>query len=201
MVDEDWERRGEIKNEFYALIGRCIAAWAQVDDSLFLVFRDCLGPYDQSAIIYYRLPGLDVRFGLTDEIVRSVLPRRPRKSGAHEHPSVKAWIKAKGDYNDLLAVRRRIAHHPVAVKRIPQFWDTATSYWDVPPFSHYEIYVSRHEALRERSAGLAPLDIADLKKHLLAVNALSERLRLFLSDVLIKQHEELTRRSPPRSRG
>jgi len=39
-----------------------------------------LRPYDQCAIIYYHNPGLDVRLGLTDEIVRSVLPKRERSN-------------------------------------------------------------------------------------------------------------------------
>ena len=36
-----------------------VAAWAEVDDWLFRIFRDRVGPYDQSAVIYYRTPGLD----------------------------------------------------------------------------------------------------------------------------------------------
>src|SRR5580704_14046716 len=105
-----WQELGE---EFYMMMGQCIAAWAEVDDELFRIFRDCVGPYEQSAIIYYRTPGLDIRFGLTDEIVRSVLPKKPRRSGSHHHPNVKVWRAAQGDYQDLLAVRRRIAHHPI----------------------------------------------------------------------------------------
>jgi hypothetical protein len=62
-----------------------------VDDELFRIFRDCVGPYEQSAIIYYRTPTLNARLGLTEEIVQSVLPKRPKKSGGHYHPSVKAW--------------------------------------------------------------------------------------------------------------
>jgi hypothetical protein len=206
MKNDDRKEREEAAARFYEMIGRCIAEWAQVDSRLFLIFRDCLGPYDQSAIIYYRMPGLDLRFGLTDEIVRSVLPRRPQKSGAHDHPSVKAWLKAKGDYQQLLATRRRIAHHPVIVKRGGLFFDMPAGFLDVPmgffdapPFVRYEIHVGRHEALREKSADLPSLGLQELMTRRVAVAALKERLRLFLSDVLIKQHQERPRPTPPQS--
>jgi hypothetical protein len=63
---ERWEGN---RDEFHRVMGSCIAAWAQVDDQLFRIFRSCIGPYDQSAVIYYRTPGLDVRLALVDEIV------------------------------------------------------------------------------------------------------------------------------------
>jgi hypothetical protein len=83
MAREQKKSWQELGDEFYIMIGQCIAAWAQVDDELFRIFRSCLGPYEQSAIIYYRTPGLDARFGLTDEIVRSVLPERPNPALGH----------------------------------------------------------------------------------------------------------------------
>jgi hypothetical protein len=46
---------------FFEALGRCIAEWAFVDEQLFLIFRDCIGLHEQSAIIYYRTPGLDLR--------------------------------------------------------------------------------------------------------------------------------------------
>jgi hypothetical protein len=65
------------RNEFYMMIGYCIAEWAGIDDELFRIFQHCTGAKEQqAAIIYYRTPGLNVRLGLVDEIVRSVLPNR-----------------------------------------------------------------------------------------------------------------------------
>jgi hypothetical protein len=59
------------------MIGYCIAEWAGIDDELFRIFQHCTGAKEQqAAIIYYRTPGLNVRLGLVDEIVRSVLPKR-----------------------------------------------------------------------------------------------------------------------------
>jgi hypothetical protein len=113
-------------DQFLRMVGLCILEWAKVDDALFEIFRRCVGPYEQSAIIYYRADGLNYRFDLTDELVRSVLPKRVRKSGGHDHQSVKAWEAAKLDYHGLLGIRRRIAHHPLVVRSVPtgRGWNT-----------------------------------------------------------------------------
>jgi hypothetical protein len=175
----------ELGDEFYTLIGQCVVAWSNVDDELFRIFQHCVGPVEQSAIVYYRTPGLDVRFGLTDEIVRSVLPKRPRRSGGHDHKDVKAWRQAKGDYKELLGTRRRIAHHPVrmhhsSILDVPDI----TAMADVLAPSWFEIYVSEHEALREQSSNRRGLKVGDLRNHLVAVLRLSDRLRHFYADVL-----------------
>ncbi len=188
-------------------IGYCIAAWADVDDILFQIFSDCIGPRDQSAIIYFKTPGLEARFSLTDEIVKSVLPEPERKSGGHDHPSVIAWKKAIDGYQDLLSTRRRIAHHPVAVKiEYPQ-GALLNRYppgkmpigGAVPAIrSAYEIYMSENEKLRGRSADLPALRIKDLEDHQAAVGALANRLLGFLIDVLSKPGVGLPSPNPPR---
>ena len=68
------EKWGQAYQEFYTVVGRCIAEWGNVEDWLFKLCRECLGPYEQSAIVYYRTPGVDVRLKLVDELVRSILP-------------------------------------------------------------------------------------------------------------------------------
>jgi hypothetical protein len=194
MTDEKPKTWQELGDEFHMMVGYCVAEWARVDDELFRIFRDCLGPYEQSAIIYYRTPGLDVRFGLTDEIVRSVLPKRPKRSGSHEHPDVRAWVKAKGDYQNLLGTRRRIAHHPIMVRQEPFRVGMATG--EAPP-SWFEIYVSQHEGLREKSSDLPPLRIDHLKAHFIAVAQLRDRLHRFFYDVLTKPAPTSPAPSPP----
>jgi hypothetical protein len=59
------KRWQELGDEFHMMVGYCIAVWAYVDDALLQVFRECLGPLDQSAAIYFKMPGLDARFSLT----------------------------------------------------------------------------------------------------------------------------------------
>jgi hypothetical protein len=180
-----WE---QLFDEFHTQIGYCITEWAVVDNELFRIFQDCLGgPIEQAAIAYYRTPALDLRFGLTDEIVQSALPKKTRKSGGHDHPSIKVWKVATADFKKLLAIRRRIAHHPVMEKVDPP---STTFGPEGPPRSWFEIYVGQHEQLRSKSADLPALAIDDLNEHWRAVYALSDKLRHFYQDVLIKRREE-----------
>ena len=37
---ESW---GELGQQFYMMIGYCIAEWASVDDELFQIFKECVG--------------------------------------------------------------------------------------------------------------------------------------------------------------
>ncbi len=183
--------------EFHLWVGYCIAAWARVDDQLFRIFRACVGPLEQSAIIFYRTPGLDVRFGLTDELVLSVLPRKQRRSGGHDHADVKVWKKAIDGYGRLLGVRRRIAHHPIDLKSdysgmgailgmggqgymMPGGGMTrAVETW-------FEVYVNQHERLRANMADVAPLLIVDLHQHVADVWALTNRLSEFFDTALAR---------------
>jgi hypothetical protein len=193
---KEWQALGD---EFHMHVGYCIAAWAQVDDELFRIFRNCLGPYEQSAIIYYRCPGLDVRLGITEELVQSVLPEPERKSGGHDPPELKAWKQAVGDFRQLLAARRRIAHHPIAIRYQP-FMAGISRAGEAPP-SWFEIYVSQHEQLR--TGDLPALKIEDLRKHQIAVIRLRDRLHRFFHDVLTKpkptSRASLSRRQSVRS--
>jgi hypothetical protein len=177
------------------MVGRCIAEWAKVDDELFRIFRDCVGPYEQCAIIYYRTPGLDVRLHLTEEIVKSVLPKTQRKSGGHDHPSVTAWKAVAKDFRDLLGTRRRLAHHPVAVQH-GSIWplNLDLSYMLAPP-SWFEINVSQNEQLK--SGELPALKVHDLEVHLTAVTAIRDRLRHFFSDILTKRESTSSAPFPP----
>lgn len=181
---------------FYMMVGHCITEWAKVDDELFRIFSDCVGPYEQSAIIYYRTPGLNVRLELTDEIVKSVLPRPPRKSGGHAHPSVTAWKDTVEGFRGLLGTRRRIAHQPIVVKH-GATWplNLDLSYMLAPP-SWFEINVSQHEQVRSDEIPAA-LNVDDLEAHLTAVATLRDRLQHFFSNVLTKRESASSAPSLP----
>jgi hypothetical protein len=186
-------------HEFFETLGRCISAWANVDDELFRIFRDCIGPYEQSAIIFYRTPGLDVRLALTEEIVLSVLPKTEKRSGAHPHVSVKAWNKLAAHFRELLSTRRRLAHHPVSVRYDRYFQFGVTPFGTAPFYSgqqldpHIEIHVGDHERLRDKAAELPALTIADLSSHLSSVRQLANGLNNFSRDVLFPLLEESLR--------
>ena len=199
MAEDRQERFQKHGENFYKTLGLCIAEWARVDDALFRIFRDCLGPHEQSAIIYYRSPSLDARFGLTNEIVRSVLPKRQRKSGGHDHPAVKAWVAAHAGYKDLLAVRRRVAHHPVGM--MVQGMGALGLLVGEPPDAWFVIDVGQHERARVKESNLKAMTISDLHRHQVAVANLRDRLHGFLQGVLIKHAQESLSPNPLRSPG
>ena len=180
---------------FWLMVGKCIGAWANVEEALFRIVWKCLGPYEQSAIVYYKTPSLEARFTLADELVESVLPKT--KPGKQHHPSVKSWTAAKSGYDKLLSVRRRIAHQPVGAATAPLRAGMAL---DEGPAFWLEIFVSQQERTRKRSSGHQPLLIEDLSKHRVALRALSERLQQFHDDVLTKR-DSASPPPAPQSRG
>jgi len=192
MTDEPPKSWQELGDEFHMMIGYCIAEWAMADDELFRIFRDCVGSYDQCAIIYYRMPGLDVRLGCTSELVESVFPRPERKSGGHPHSGVKKWRVIENEFKNLLAVRRRIAHHPIGIhlysgRRAPlrSVNEDALKRYSSNAESWFEVYMSEHEELR-KGEEIEGLNINDLKSHLQKVKKLRDSLRLFFLDDLMK---------------
>jgi hypothetical protein len=166
-------------DEFHMMIGYCVAAWAEVDEQLFEIFASAIGPRDQSAILYYRTPGLDVRLKTTDEIVLSVLPERKRASGGHDHPDVVEWKKARKGFEDLLSERRRIAHHQVGVS---VYFDDSGDHFKTA----FEIFMSYQERLRGKGSPDDTLGIDDLRSHLAKVKALRSRLLNFCKHFLKK---------------
>jgi hypothetical protein len=154
-----WQRLGD---EFFLMVGNCITEWARVEDALFNICWRCLGgSKETAAIVYYRTPSIDVRMSLTDELVKSVLPKRARKSGGHDHSDVKLWNDIETDFRDLQQPRNQIAHHPVTVQ---QRRFSANDAVGTPIFeSWFEIYVSQAEQLRERSTRFKPMRVDDLR--------------------------------------
>jgi hypothetical protein len=186
--EEKW-RHPKFK-EFHLEMGYCVSAWALVDEVLFSIFQRCVGPWHQCAIIYYRTPGLDIRRGLVDEIVRFILPK-PEKN-EHPHEDVKAWAAATRGLNDLLATRRRIAHQQVGV----------TLYADERPQSpNYnpvmEVFASHYERLRGKDEGGRGIDIERLAQHQADVQLLADRLAAFRDNVLEKYAAKLPPLVPP----
>lgn len=211
MTDEGQKRSLDLSSEFHMLMGYCIAEWANADQRLFEIFRDCIGPYEQSAIIYYRTPGLELRLGLTDEIVLSVLPQRERDSGGHDHPDVARWKVLKKRFSDLLSIRRRIAHHPVSESRnmlaaymmgvIPNNLSLLSLSTGDQENSWYSVYASQHERIRGRESDQKPLTRIDLINHWTAVSDLAADLLRFLTEVIAKHPATLGPPVSPQERG
>jgi hypothetical protein len=163
-------------------LGYCIAEWANLEEQLFLICRDCLGSYEQAAIVYYRQPGIDVRIQMVDELVRSILPRK--QSGEHDHEDVKIWHQLFKGIKKLLSVRRRIAHQPVRTSQNALailVMGTAQKFVVGNP----AVSMSRHEEKRGRGLEDKPILLADLKTHLAEVKIVTAALSNFL-DILEK---------------
>jgi len=192
--------------KFHLQLGFCITTWAAIEDLLFTICLKILNTTDQRAsIVYYRIPTLDTRLKLIDELALSALPKRERKSGGHDHPDVILWAKMRKRIENQLGTRRRIAHHPVLpmtamkvrvtkdmmgelVKRL-EIRHIETTTW-------FEIYASEAERLRGRDADTSPLKIDDLKNHCMQVRALVDQLDDFISKTLAKHLKSPPEPSP-----
>jgi hypothetical protein len=98
-------------DEFFTWLGKCITAWASVENHLFEICVSSLGTTKhRAAIVYYRTPSLDARLELTNELVLTVLPARER--------DVKIWDNIKKEIKSLSPIRNRLAHHPVEQRQI-----------------------------------------------------------------------------------
>ena len=101
---------------FYAVVGRCIAAWSDVEKRVFEICSHLMRcDLDVVAIVYYRTPSLDARLTLTDEFVKL---RLQGSFGPRPDPAVKAWNELRSRITSLLSVRNRLAHHPVSTSKI-----------------------------------------------------------------------------------
>jgi hypothetical protein len=178
--------------QFYYYVGQCITAWAKVEEHLFEIVLTSLGASRQrTAIIYYRTPTIDTRLQLVDELIRTVLPQRTRKDGGHDHPDVIIWDKLRKEIGEHFPTRNRIAHHPVAEKKlinitIPGATPMPAAASDLLTFSWYESYVSDAERLRGKHEDAKPLGVPDLANHRVAIEGLITKLELFRTHVLVQ---------------
>jgi hypothetical protein len=207
------EKYGKLGNEFYALLGRCIAAWSYIDQAVFDIMQSCLAPhYEQSAIIYFRISSLDTRLGLTDELVRSLLPGRDKQAGEHDPPSVKEWSALCKSVKALLAERRRLAHHSVALDYGPM--QTSSIFGEAfamfvfdeageHPEGTFKVLPTMGEMARERNTPPIVLTEQELKNHLQRLAQLTGRLSLFQSETFQPLLSELARsgKEPPPAQG
>jgi hypothetical protein len=165
-------------DEFFKWIGICITEWARVEDQLYLICHKCLRTtYDLTSVVYYRIPQLDARLGLVDELVRATLPKRKRQNGGHDHPDLKQWGSIRKEIETLLHIRRRIAHH-----QMRGFIDLETS-----KGIGVHIEPSFAETLRGRGDDhLNPLEQTDLEQHVIKLQDVVNQLAQFYQHTLPK---------------
>jgi hypothetical protein len=154
--------------QFHVVVGQCITQWALVEEELFQIcwiVMQC--SLEHASIVYYRTPTLDARLKLVSELVESIFPK-PKRSGEHPAKDLKQWRAIATDFENLLAIRSQIAHHPVW----PIFEMSEDNRIDI---SGFEIYMSQHERYRGRRIK-PPLHLTALQAHLRSVNRLVFRL-------------------------
>jgi hypothetical protein len=141
-----WQKLGD---EFFEMIGNCIAEWANVEDVLFNICWQCLGSSKEvAAVVYYRTSTIDGRMTLIDELVKLTLPKRERRSGGKDHADVRLWNKIEADFGKLKEQRNQIAHHPVTVQQ--RHFAAGDPVGKPLVESWFELYVSEVERLREK---------------------------------------------------
>src|SRR5262249_16910284 len=102
-------------DDFLKFVGVCIASWAVIEEILFQVCWSALKVTEErAAIVFDRTPTLSGRLDLTDELVKTILPKAGVGIGAHDHADVQRWNKLCGDIRKLASIRNQIAHRPVA---------------------------------------------------------------------------------------
>jgi hypothetical protein len=151
------DKWGEAYGEFYVMVGRCIAEWGEIEERLFNICWDCLGPYEQSAIVYYRTPSIDARLTLIDELIECVMSKEEIDLSGYE-PTWKATIKL---VRGLLSTRRQLAHHPIKEINNYLVYHTKWQNWAEGPV--FRVRASEHE--RARGKRDDELYIDDLHEH------------------------------------
>jgi hypothetical protein len=171
-------------DDFFTWLGKCITSWAQVEDHLFEICAFSLGSTkERTAVVYYRTPTIDSRLSLTDELIRTVLPRK--ESGEHDHADVIIWNNIRKEIIAALPARNRMAHHPVTYRVVGPVTGSLAAQ-DLLTFSWYESAVSDAERLRGRHEDAKPLTAPDLSYHRVDVETLITKLNLFRTHVLAK---------------
>ena len=130
---------------------------------------------------------MSVRLELVDELVLSVLPKRDKKDGGHDHPEVTLWKELKKETEGLFKIRSRIAHHRVDVRTDARFRESGEPMPLNQPVpieqlaftSSFELYVSEAERLRGRHEKATPLKVDDLSIHCVQVQRAAQRLHHF----------------------
>ncbi len=172
--------------EFYKWVGICIKAWATVEDRLFDLCKFALKADPKHvSIIYYRTPTIDSRLNLTTDLIESILPKRERPDGGHEHPTVIIiWRKLVKDIKDLLSIRNQLAHASVGVVISSKIRIEDNSL--ISEESWLQVFTSQNEKLRGTEK--PPIKDSELPAHYAAVQDLVKRLAEFL-ELLAKRPE------------
>jgi hypothetical protein len=177
------------KSLIYLMIGRCIAEWASIEETLFDIFCMALGTHTElCSIVFYKTPTLDSRVALTTELLEA---RFPKSSGKHDHILMKEWRAIRAELLDLIVIRNLMAHHPIdevetGTYRVAHLQSESTKLPPVKTFKQFKIETNKSEQLRKRS--IRSLIDSDMPEYLTNVQHLHARIqeyRLSLQKLLL----------------
>lgn len=168
----------ELGEEFMMYVGMCITEWSRVEEEVFNICRDILKVgQEYMAIIYYRTPTLASRLELADELVATIIPKKP-ESGKHTDIDALAWKRVFDAVKDAFSIRNQLAHSPVSPVMT---LEDGTWLKDVAKSNvryRFESYPHPQEKARARTNKTA-LVLTDLQNHLALVASLHHELGMF----------------------
>jgi hypothetical protein len=167
----------EDEKEFLYQVGSAITEWAKIDERLFEICAAVLRASKQHvAIIYYRINTLSGRLSLVDELVKTVLPKKGRERGGHDHPITKSWTTINNDIDSRLSFRNQLAHSPSGP--MTKIEDKPDGSWHITDI-WWASYISRPEQQRGKNRDFSEIKIEDIKSHLQALAKIWMDLRDF----------------------
>lgn len=103
------------EEEFYAVLGRAITKWADLEQELFrIVHRILRCPEERAAIVFYRCSTIGARLALANDLVASCFPQK--EPGRHTHRGLERWGELYKKIDGGLKVRNSLAHHPAGLE-------------------------------------------------------------------------------------
>jgi hypothetical protein len=101
------------EREFHILLALCITEWATVENHLFCLLSLSLSATPQQvATLYYRTPNISSRLALTNEMLRTRLPKPAKRSGDLTNSLVEEWTCLHRRAEKGLPFRNHLAHWP-----------------------------------------------------------------------------------------
>jgi hypothetical protein len=173
---------------FYALLGECITAWADIECQLFFLFLQALfgvaAPWfdaEKARLLFWTFPSFSMRLDYTSMLLLTLCLKtesgddiqtdNARTKAKAKTEAQKYWKKLNTQIKDLSEFRNRLAHHRVMPAQLAPTFDKN----DITMLRWMEDTIIPNElGLKEQ---FEPIKQADLKSHLKSISEVSEKLK------------------------
>ena len=168
---DPFQERMKKRKAFYASLGECITAWADVERQLFDLFhRALLGLNDdkeKSALLFWTFPTFGMRLSYTSMLINYCI-----KTGHGSHTKAqKYWKKLSKDLEELHSFRNILAHQPTAKDKIYPPIDEDRG--DMIIWAKDMVIPNK----LDKKKSFKPIMHNDLEVHLKSVSLIRERLK------------------------